>query len=354
LRWLDEKVAAMSENAGAPPSSIVPMIGAFMISRLIYLAAELGIADLIAGGLTTAEALADKTGTFAPALYRMLRALCAYGVLEERVPGEFGLGLMGEQLRSDVPGSVRNFARFFADQRAWKCFTEFEHTIRTGETGMRRAFGITGFEYLASHSAEATIFNAAMAEVTRHVALAATAAYDFTAFRVILDLGGGNGTFLAEILRSAPSAAGILFDVPAGLTEARETLLRADVAKRCTIVPGDFFQSVPQGADLIIVKSVIHDWNNERAAAILTQCRAAASRPSRLLLMERVMPERMTVSAANQRAAILDMRMLTIAGGLERTEDEYLTMLRAAGFAPTRTIMLPAPSDQAMIEAVPI
>jgi len=124
-----------------PPPTIMPMISAFMISRLVYLAAELGIADLIAGGLNTAEALADKTGTFAPALYRMLRALCAYGVLEEPVPGQFSLGLMGEQLQSDVPGSVRNFARLFADQRTWKCLTELEHTIRTGETGMRRAFG---------------------------------------------------------------------------------------------------------------------------------------------------------------------------------------------------------------------
>jgi hypothetical protein len=330
------------------------LISAFIPARLVYLAAELGIADLIANGLSTAEALAERTGTHAPALYRMLRALCAYGVFDEPIPGQFGLGPMGAQLRSEVSGSVRNFARFFGDQRTWKCLAELEHTMRTGETGMRRAFGSTGFEYLATHPAEASIFNAAMGEVARHAARAAIAQYDFSRFRIILDVGGGNGTFLAEILRTATLAAGILFDVPAGLTEAKETLLRADVASRCTVMPGDFFKSVPPGADLMILKNVIHNWNNEQAAAILSQCRTAASSQSRLLLIERVMPEKMTVSEANQRGATLDIRMLTVAGGLERTEDEYRNMLVAARFAWVRTIMLPAPWDQAMVEAVPI
>jgi len=193
-----------------------------------------------------------------------------------------------------------------------------------------------------------------MGEVALHVARVAIAQYDFSRFRIILDVGGGNGTVLAEILRSATTAAGILFDVPAGLAEAKETLLRADVASRCAVMPGDFFKSVPPGADLLILKNVIHNWNNEQAAVILSRCRAAASSQSRLLLIERMMPEKMTVSAANQRGATLDIRMLTVAGGLERTEDEYRTMLAAARFAWVRTIMLPAPWDQAMVEAVPI
>lgn len=329
-------------------------ITALIPARLVYLAAELGIADLMANGLSTAEALAEKSGTHAPALYRMLRALCAYGVFEEPTPGKFGLTSIGAQLQSEVSGSFRNFARFFGDQRTWKCLEEFEHTVRTGETGMKRAFGCTGFEYLASHPEEASIFNAAMADVARHVARAAIAQYDFSRFRTILDIGGGNGTFLAEILRSATVSAGILFDVPAGLMEAKGALLRANVASRCTVMPGDFFKFVPPGADLMILKSVIHNWNDEQAAAILSRCRAAASSQSRLLLIERVMPETMTVSAANQRGAALDMRMLTVTGGVERTEDEHREMLAGAGFAWARMIMLPAPWDQAMIEAVPI
>src|SRR5262249_13033583 len=208
------------------------LITAFIPARLLYLAAELGIADLIANGLSTAEALAEKTGTHAPALYRMLRALCAYGVFDEPIPGQFSLGPMGARLQSEASGSFRSFVRFFGDQRTWKCLEAFEHTVRTGETGMKRAFGSTGYEYLAAHPAEASAFNAAMADVARHVARAAIAQYDFPRFRTILDIGGGNGTFLAEILRSATSAAGILFDVPAGLTEAKETLLRAGVASR--------------------------------------------------------------------------------------------------------------------------
>jgi hypothetical protein len=237
----------MPANVSIPPPSVMPLIGAFMVSRLIYLAAELGIADLIAGGSDTTEALAQKTRTHAPSLFRMMRALCAYGVFEELAPGRFGLGLMGVQLQSEVPGSVRNFARFFGDQRCWKCLAELEHTLRTGETGMKLVFGTTGFEYLASHPAEAEIFNAAMADVTRNMARIAIASYDFSRYRIILDIGGGSGAFLAEVLCQVPSAKGILFDVPTGLTEAHDTLLRADVASRCTVVAGDFFKSVPYG-----------------------------------------------------------------------------------------------------------
>jgi hypothetical protein len=332
----------------------MPLIGAFIVSRMIYLAAELGIADLIASGSDTIAALAQKTRTHAPSLFRMMRALCANGVFEEIAPGQFGLGPMGAQLQSEIPGSVRNFARFFGDQRCWKCLGELEHTLRTGETGMQRVFGITGFEYLAAHPVEAAIFNGAMADVTRNMARVAIAGYDFSRYGVILDVGGGNGAFLSEILRHVPSPKGILFDVPEGLTEAQQTLRHADVARRCTVVAGDFFESVPSGADLMILKSVIHDWDDERATAILTRCHAAASKQSRLVLMERVMPKRMTASPANQRAATLDMRMLAVAGGLERTEDEYRKMLADTGFAWERTIVLPAPWDQSMIEAIAI
>jgi O-methyltransferase domain/Dimerisation domain len=342
----------MPDNA-APPPSIMPLITGYIPARLVFLAAELSLADLIAGGKTTAEALAQHTGMHARSLKRMLRALCAYDVFEEKTPGEFALRPMGAQLRSDVPGSLRNFARFFPDQRAWKCLEEIEHTILTGETAMSRAFGMNSFEWLAEHPKEAAIFNAAMADVTHLVARAAIGTYDFSRFHVIMDLGGGNGTFLAAILRSAPAASGILFDLPSGIREADATLRNAGVADRCKVVPGDFFRSVPAGADLMVLKSVIHDWDNEHAAEILAQCRAAASAETRLVLVERVMPECMTASAANQRAASLDMRMLTIAGGLERTEQEYRQLMERTGFNWTRTIPLGPPSDQAVLEAVP-
>lgn len=338
---------------GGPPPSIMTLISGFMPARLVFLAAELGIADLIAKGTTTAEGLARHTGMHAPSFKRMLRALCAYGVFEETTPGVFALCPMGNQLRSDVPGSLRNFARFFPDQRSWKCLGEIEHTIKTGETGMSRAFGIDSFEWLGQHPKEAAIFNAAMADNTNLVARSATAAYDFSASRVIMDVGGGNGTFLAAILRSAPAASGMLFDLPAGVREADSILRNAGVVSRCKVIPGDFFQSVPAGADLIILKNVIHDWDDERAAAILTQCRAAATHETRLLLVERIMPDRMTALVAHQRAAALDMRMLTITGGIERTEEEYRQLLARAGFDCMRTTALGPPSDQAILEATP-
>lgn len=342
----------MPDNA-APSPSLMPLIAGYIPARLIFLAAELGVADLIADGTTTVEGLAQRTGVHAPSLKRMLRALCAYDVFEERAVGQFALRPMGAQLRSDVPGSLRNFARFYPDQRTWKCFEEIEHTVRTGETAMSLAFGMKSFEWLAEHPREAAIFNAAMADITHLVARAATGAYDFSAFRAILDVGGGNGAFLAAILRSAPEASGMLFDLPAGVGEAETTLQNAGVADRCKVISGDFFQSVPTGADLIVLKSVIHDWDDEHAVAILTQCRAATSAETRLLLVERVMPECVTASAANQRAAALDMRMLTITGGIERTEQEYRQLMERAGFDWTRTIALGPPSDQAVLEAVP-
>ncbi|MDN4988472.1 methyltransferase [Bradyrhizobium sp. WYCCWR 13022] len=341
----------MSDNTGSPPS-ILTLISGFVPARLVFLAAELGLADLIAGGTMTAEGLARRTGTHAPSLKRMLRALCAYGVFEETTPGVFALCPMGNQLRSDVPSSLRNFARFFPDQRSWKCLGEIEHTIRTGETGMSREFGIDSFEWLDQHPKEAAIFNAAMADNTKLVARSATAAYDFSASRVIMDVGGGNGTFLAAILRSAPAASGMLFDLPAGVRDADSILRNAGVANRCKVIAGDFFQSVPAGADLMVLKNVIHDWDDERVAAILTQCRAVASHETRLLLIERVMPDRMTTLVAHQRAAALDIRMLTITGGIERTEEEYRQLLGRTGFDCTRIIPLGPPSDQAILEAV--
>jgi hypothetical protein len=341
----------MPENAAVPPG-IMPMISGYIPSRLVFLAAELGIADLIASGKTGTEVLAQHTGMHALSLKRMLRALCAYDVFEEKTPGEFGLRPMGTQLRDDVPGSLRNFARYFPDQRSWKCLEDIENTIRTGKTAMSLAFGMNSFQWLAERPKEAAVFNAAMADITHLVAQAATGAYDFSVFGTIMDVGGGNGTFLASILRSAPAATGILFDLPAGVSEADATLRNAGVADRCKVVSGDFFRPLPNGADLMVLKSVIHDWDDENAAAILAQCRAAASAESRLVLVERLMPECMTASAANQRAASLDMRMLTITGGIERTEQEYRELMERAGFKWTRTIALGPPSDQAILEAV--
>ena len=331
----------------------MPLIAGLMPARLVYIAAEFGIAYLIADGTTDAEGLARHAGLHAPSLKRMLRALCAYGVFEERSPGEFGLCALGAQLRRNVPGSLRDFARFFGDQRSWNCLGEIEHTIRTGETGMSRAFGMNSFNWLAEHPKEAAIFNAAMADTTNLVARAATSAYDFQAWRVIMDVGGGNGTLLAAILRSAPAATGILFDLSAGVREASTILERAGVSDRCKVIQGDFFQSVPKDADLLVLKSVIHDWDDDRAAEILARCRQATSPESRLILIERVMPECMTASAVNQRAATLDIRMMTIAGGIERTEGEYRQLLARSGFSCTRTIALGPPSDQSILEAIP-
>ena len=331
----------------------MPLIGAFTISRLVHLAAELGLADILADEPKAAAAIAAKTGSHPQSLHRVMRALAAFGVFDERESGKFALTAMGTQLRSDVPSSLRNFARFYGDQRSWRCYGDIEHCVRTGDTAMRHLYGMGAFEYLADRPDEAAIFNAAMADNTRRIALAATAAYDFSAFPVLMDVGGGNGTLIAELLRAAPASQGLLFDLPAGVTDAEAVLANAGVRERCKVVPGDFFKSVPSGADAIVLKSVIHDWDDEGAVSILKCCRAAAGPQTRLLLIERIMPKVMTASPANQRAALLDIRMLVMPGGRERTEDEYKQLMEVAGFHWSRSAMLPEPIDMAIVEGIP-
>jgi hypothetical protein len=340
-------------QGGARPASLMPLITVFTVSRLIYFAAELGLADKLAPGEKSVGALAAETGTHAPSLYRMLRALAAFGVFEEARTHKFRLTPLGEQLRSDIPGSVRNFARFFAGQRSWMCFGDVAHSIQTGETAMRHVYGVGTFDHLASHPEEADIFNQAMADATRQIGAAAAATYDFSAFGSIMDVGGGNGTLIAELLRATPDAKGAIFDLPAAAADAPKVVTEAGVAARCRILTGDFFKSVPAGFDAITLKSVIHDWDDPHAISILRSCRAAASANTRLLLIERVMPEIMTISLANQQAAILDIRMLLMPGGRGRTEQEYRELLAAAGFAWTRNIVLPDPIDFVIIEARP-
>jgi hypothetical protein len=337
----------------AKPLSLMPLITAFTVSRLVHLAAEFGLADRLAAGEKSVEALAAETGTHPQSLYRMLRALAAFGVFEEVPPQKFRLTALGAQLRSDVPGSLRNFARFFADQRAWSCFGEISHSVRTGGTAMQHVYGIGSFDYLASHPEEASIFNRAMADVTRRIGAAAAAAYDFSSFESILDVGGGSGTLITKLLRSAPGPKGALFDLPAATADAPKVLSDGGVAGRCNILTGDFFKKIPEGFDAIILKSVIHDWADPDATAILRNCRKAASAKTRLLLIERVMPEVMTASPVNQRAAILDIRMMVIPGGRERTQKEYQELLAASGFTWLRSVALPDPIDFMIIEAAP-
>ena len=345
------------EASGAPQANLMQLITGFMPARIVHLAAQLGLADQLADGPKDAMLLASNTATHPPSLYRLLRALASMGVVDEREPGRFALTPLGTQLRTGAPGSLRNSALLYGGERTWQCWGDLLHTIRTGETAMRHLYGEGSFEYLAAHPQGAAIFNEAMAEATGEVGRAVAAIYDFAKFGQIVDVGGGNGTLVAAILASAPLLRGIVFDLPAGVTEAPRQLADAGCADRCKVIEGNFFQSVPSGADAYILKSIIHDWDDDRSMAILRNCRTAMSPTSRLLLVERVMPIQMQAEHSHRRVAMMDMHMLGLLGGRERTEAEYRTLLDASGFTLSRILSLSAVSeriDTSIIEATPL
>jgi hypothetical protein len=341
-----------AEMTDASPPGLMSLITGFMASRVIQVAAELGIADLLAQAATTSVDLAARAHLHAPSLHRLLRALASLGLVDEVEPGAFALTALGAQLRSGAPGSLRHFAMMSGTERTWRCWSDLLHCVRTGGTAMQHLYGVGSFDYLAAHPEEAAIFNAAMAENTRRIARAVVAAYDFSGFRALVDVGGGNGTLMATILAATPGLDGIVFDLPGGNADAPRELAAAGVAERCRVIAGDFFRSVPSDADACILKSVIHDWDDERSAAILTNCRKSIAVGGKLLLVERVMPERMDASPSHQGSAMLDLHMLALPGGRERTGAEYGVLFAVTGFVLARILPLPEAVGVSLIEGV--
>lgn len=283
---MTEKTA--SSGRGGFNATLMLLINGFMAARVVHVAAELGIADLLASGAKSTETLASETGANIPALHRLLRALVSLGLIDEVEPGRFALNAMGEQLRTGVPDSVLNLALNSGSERAWRSWGELRHSILTGTPAFRHVFGVDLFEHLARDPKQAATFNEAMAEITRQVAKAVVTTYNFATFSKIIDVGGGNGTLIAAILDTAPKLRGIVFDSSSGTAEASDQLRARGVLERCEVIAGDFFQSVPKGGDAYILKSIIHNWDDERSAAILKNCRDAIVAAGTLLLIERV------------------------------------------------------------------
>jgi predicted O-methyltransferase YrrM len=343
-------MSAPESSSGATPPALWRLIAGYMPARVIHVAAELGIADLLATEAKTADALAQETNTASVPLRRLLRALASIGLVEELELGRFALTAAGSQLRSNVPGSMRNVALMFGGERAWRSWGELLHSVRTGESGTHRVYGVGSFEYLAANPEQAAIFNAAMAENTRRITELLVSTYDFSQFRSIVDVGGGNGALMAAILAANAGVLGTVFDLPNGMAQAQQNLADAGVAARCEIIAGDFFRSVPEAADAYVLKYIIHDWDDAQSIAILSNCGNAMHQASKILLIERVMPERMEATPIHQRIAMADMNMLAMPGGQERTEQEYRNLFAVAGLLLERTTPLPG-SEISIIEA---
>ncbi|MBO2455056.1 helix-turn-helix domain-containing protein [Actinomadura barringtoniae] len=331
-------------------SRLVDLAFGYMPAQIVFAAAELGIADALTNGPRSSEELAKETGTHAPSLHRMLRALTCFGMLEQREPDLFALTEDGERLKDGGPTSQRQLVRLFCSPSVWESWGDLTETIRTGESAWDRIIGKSPFEHMAENPDEAVTFNAAMSDHTREIAPAFTQAYDFARFGVIADLGGGDGTLLAALLKAAPAQRGVLFDLDKGLAESAGILEAAGVADRCDVVAGDFFESVPGGIDAYVLKSVIHDWDDEKSLAILRSVRKAAGPDSRLLLLETLVPE--MVTPATPGPVMSDMNMLVCTGGRERTAKEFREMLAAAGFTLTGITEAP-PTNYSVVEAAP-
>ena len=319
-------------------------------AQAISAAAELGIAELLARGVERPDDLACATGCHEPSLRRLLRALASLGLCEERADDSFRPTGLGALLEEGAPMSLKAMALYGRYKRpVWE---RLAHSVRTGESANPAVHGAAVFEHLDRDAATAEIFDRAMTETTRVIAGAVVAAYDFSGCERVVDVAGGYGELLAAVLRAVPAARGTLLERPRALDGARRNLERAGVASRCEFVAGDFFTSVSEGADCYLLKRVLHDWDDERAAAILRSCRRAVPARGRLLVVEQVLPDRMDVSHTHQEAARMDLHMLLMAGGRERTECEYRRLLESAAFRLQRAI--PAALNVSVIEAVPV
>ena len=335
-------------------SPIVGIVFGCMQAQVVYTAAELGVADHLAAGPRTSEELARATGTHEPSLRRLLRALAGLGLLtqcEPDRPDRYALSALGRQLCGDAPDSAREMVRLLAGPESWRAWGDLIGSVRTGEPSWDRVTGMSFFEFLDRHADKATTFNAGMAAYTRSAAPGLVAAHDFARFDTVVDIGGGNGTLLAEVLRAEPHVTGVVFDTATALAEAPRVLAEAGVADRCQTVAGDFFAAVPEGGDAYVLKSVLHDWDDERALAILANCRAAMGPDARLLVIERLLPDLVTPDVL---AWLLgDVEMMILPGGIERTESDYRDLLAAAGFAVV-DVSDPQPEfGHSLVEAAP-
>jgi len=328
----------------SPNQQLDRMITGYWISQSIYAATKFGIADHLKDGPKSVEELAEATSTDADALYRLLRALASVGVFAEGESRQFSLTPLAEPLQSDVPGSKRALALMSGDEqfRAW---SEIEYSIQTGKIAFEKVFGKPIFDYLGDNPEKARIFDAAMVGIHGRESNAVLDAYDLSEIGVVADIGGGNGSQITMVLEKHTNIKGILFDLPHVVDRAKERLSAAGLLDRCEVVGGNFFESVPAGADAYMMRHIIHDWDDEKSLMILRSCHAAMSAESKLLIVESVIPPGNEPFGGK----LLDLVMLLIPGGKERTEDEYRALLDMAGFELSRIV--PTSTEISVIEA---
>lgn len=323
------------------------LVNGFQVSQAISVAATLGIADLVADGPRSSAELAAATASDPRALRRLLSALAAVGVFFEGEDDQFGLGPLGEHLRTDGQPSVAGWAAYIGSDAYWTAWGHLLHSVRTGENAFVAVHGEDPWQYRSTRPELSALFDRAMESLTALVSKAVIAAYDFSPFGIVVDVGGGTGAFLADILVSNPTGRGVLFDQPHVVSGAPALLAAAGVDTRCEVVGGSFFESVPDGGDAYVMKAVIHDWDDARAEMVLRTCRRHLSPSAVLLLVERVLAPPNEGAAAK----LSDLNMLVSPGGQERTFLEYTALLERCGFGSVREV--PTRGPVSVIESRP-
>jgi hypothetical protein len=341
----------MSEAASAPPppqAQLMQMAFGFSAPFLLRAAAQLCLADHLAGGPKTAAELAGPTKTHARSLYRLLRTLAAIGIISQDESHRFSLTPLAEPLRSDVPGSVRTSILSITGDFFTVPWSKLAYSVQTGQPSFDRYFGVPIFDKLSTDPDEAAWFQDMLIGLNAQDAPAVAAAYDFAPYKHIADVGGATGHMLTTILASCPGPRGTVFDLAHSQSDAAKLIQSRGMADRVAFVAGSFFDSIPAGCDLYLMSHVIHDWNEEQCLTILANCHRAMPGTARLLIVEQVLPEGNTFHPGK----MLDMNMLVQTPGEERTEAEYRALLEKAGFKLTRVIPTSAPIS--IVEAVPV
>ncbi|CAA9389120.1 MAG: Similar to O-demethylpuromycin-O-methyltransferase [uncultured Pyrinomonadaceae bacterium] len=342
----------MNDNAATMPQEIPPeailsqMLFGGLMQQSISIAAKFGIADLLGEKPQTAEELAAATETHAPSLYRILRLLASVGIFSETADRKFELTPLAESLRRDAPNSMRDVAIMQGEEWNWRNYGELRHSVKTGETAQGKAHGIPLFEFLTRNPEDEALFSRAMVNLSSSVIPPIVEAYDFSGAGKLVDIAGGHGFLLAAILKANPHLQGVLFDQSTVIDSAVESLKKQDINDRVEFVPGDFFESVPAGADIYTMKHIIHDWNDDECIRILQNIHRAMNEKGKVLIVEMVVPE----GNAPSPSKVMDIQMLIATGGKERTEAEYRKLLESSGFNLTRII--PTRSPFSIVEAV--
>jgi hypothetical protein len=341
-----------SANPTAPPQLqpaelLMQAACGYIIAQALNVAARLKVADYLGSGSMSAAELATATYANEDALYRVLRALASVGIFTEVAPRRFALTPPAELLRSDVPNSMHAMVVWMCDPEHFQAYSEMVHSVKTGETICQRVYGMPLFDHFAKNQAWSAVFNSAMTSFSAAVIPAVLEAYDFSSIGTLMDVAGGHGFVLTSILEKYPKMRGILLEVDHVCAGASQRIGKLECSGRCQIMTGDFFKSIPAGADAIIMKHIIHDWDDDEALTILRNChRALAGKPTaKVILLEAVLPP----GDEPHFGKVLDLEMLLLPGGRERTEEEFRTLFAKAGFQLTRIV--PNKSPLSVIEA---